>query len=70
MISKGRNVVHAPIRARVMTNAKKFRYCGIDPEHEHRLDLMFMGWWADGLSFKYCGLVLSSTDSPDTDWEL
>ncbi|KAI0502633.1 hypothetical protein KFK09_017588 [Dendrobium nobile] len=28
----------------VVPNAKKFRYYGIDPELENKLDLMFLGW--------------------------
>ncbi|XP_020686288.1 L10-interacting MYB domain-containing protein-like [Dendrobium catenatum] len=32
----------------VVPNAKKFRYCGIDPELEDKLDLMFLGVVATG----------------------
>ncbi|KAL0913018.1 hypothetical protein M5K25_016447 [Dendrobium thyrsiflorum] len=32
----------------VLPNAKKFRYCGIDPELEDKLDMMFMGVVATG----------------------
>ncbi|KAI0511153.1 hypothetical protein KFK09_011777 [Dendrobium nobile] len=33
----------------VVPNAKKFRYCGINPELEHKLDSMFMGVVATGV---------------------
>ncbi|KAI0515909.1 hypothetical protein KFK09_008579 [Dendrobium nobile] len=33
---------------KVVPNAKKFRYCGIDPELEDKLDLMFLGVVATG----------------------
>ncbi|KAI0519970.1 hypothetical protein KFK09_007433 [Dendrobium nobile] len=33
----------------VVPNAKKFRYCGINPELEHKLDSMFMGVIATGV---------------------
>ncbi|KAH0453120.1 hypothetical protein IEQ34_017444 [Dendrobium chrysotoxum] len=33
----------------VVPNAKKFRYCGINLELEHKLDLMFMGVVATGV---------------------
>ncbi|KAH0460721.1 hypothetical protein IEQ34_011384 [Dendrobium chrysotoxum] len=36
-------------RYEVVPNAKKFRYCGINPELEHKLDLMFMGVVATGV---------------------
>ncbi|KAI0494936.1 hypothetical protein KFK09_025082 [Dendrobium nobile] len=33
----------------VVPNAKKFKYCGINPELEHKLDSMFMGVVATGV---------------------
>ncbi|KAL0910822.1 hypothetical protein M5K25_018913 [Dendrobium thyrsiflorum] len=33
---------------KVLPNAKKIRYCSIDPEHEDKLDMMFMGVVATG----------------------